>query len=291
MKKTISLIVAGLGIFILTSGAAWHLKAKGDLEKAENYAAQQRWDAAKEAYKRVLAKDDTHLRANLMIGRISYRQGAFYEAIKYLSKVPSDVCWATLTLGWCYDAIGDRGKAIEAYERTLQQNPQESVATAARLGLETPHSPTKKVKRDESMNDVEVPIMGWRAVADPNPEDASKAYDRDPKTRWASMVPQSPGMAYQIDLGSTRVVNRVVLNDDADGTTIYVSDYPRAYTVEVSPDGEQWKVVASEVGDLNSYAGAFFEPTEARYIKITQKGSTAPEWWSIYEVYVYSPAN
>lgn len=291
MKKTISLIVAWIGVVILISCAAWHLKVKDDLEKAENYAAQQRWDAAKEAYKKVLSKDATHLRANLMIGRIAYRQGAFYEAIEYLNKVPSDVCWATLTLGWCYDAIGDRGKAIEAYERTLRLDPQESVATAARLGLETPHSPTKKVKRDESVNDVEVPTVGWKAVADPNPEGASKAFDRNPKTRWASMVPQSPGMAYQIDLGTTKVVNRVVLNDDASGTTIYVSDYPRKYTVAVSPDGEQWKVVASEVGDLNSYAGAFFEPTEARYIKITQQGSTAPEWWSIYEVFVYSPAN
>jgi tetratricopeptide (TPR) repeat protein len=224
-----------------------------------------------------------------MIGRISYRQGSYLEAIEYLDRVPSDDGWAALTLGWCYDAIGDRGRAIEAYERTLRLRTQLSIARAAQRGLETPHSPTKKVKRNADMNDVEVSTVGWKAVAAPNPEDAAKAFDRNPKTRWASMAPQMPGMTYQIDLGSTRVVNRVVLNDDADGTTIYVSDYPREYTIEVSGDGEQWKVVASEVGDLDSYAGAFFDPTEARYIKITQRGSTLVEWWSIYEVFVYSP--
>ena len=290
-EKTVPLGIAMIVLMVLGPGVGltFYFHDEHDLGKAKEYVTQQRWDDAIEAYKKVLSKQDKHIRANEMLGRIYYRQGAYDQAIEYLNRVPPDVPWAALTLGWCYDALGERDQAIEAYRRTLGLNPQESIATAARLGVEAPHSPTKKVKVDEKVEDEELPTAGWKAVADPNDEDAPKAYDRDPKTKWASNSPQSPGMYYQLDMGDVRTVNRVMFDDDAGGTTIYVSDYPRQYDIEVSTDGESWKRVASEEGDLNYYAGAYFDPTEARYIKITQKGSTTPEWWSVCEIYVYTP--
>jgi hypothetical protein len=56
MKKAIGLVAAWIGVLVLTSCGAWPLRRESDLEKAESYVAQQRWDAAKETYQKVLSK-------------------------------------------------------------------------------------------------------------------------------------------------------------------------------------------------------------------------------------------
>jgi hypothetical protein len=96
-------------------------------------------------------------------------------------------------------------------------------------------------------------------------------------------------MYYQLDLGQVRLVDRIILNDDAAGTTIFVSDYPRKYKIEISTDAKKWRTMITEMGNLNYYAGCYFKPTHARYIKITQLGARSPEGWSIYELEVYTP--
>lgn len=291
MGKAVCWVGAWIVICATTSCIPRHLEANDPRVEASVQVLHGDWDAAKESFKGILLKDSTDSNANQMLGRIAYMQGAYLEAIEYLNKVPASngSPWAPLTLAWCYDAVGDRGRAIEAYARTLRLETQLSIERAARRGLKAPHSPVKRVKGDKGINDIEIGPEGWKAIAKPNPGDASMAFDRNLKTKWYSIHSQLPGMTYQLDLGSARVVNRVVFNDDAGGGTVFVNDFPREYDVEVSLDGQQWQLVASEIGDLDSYAGAVFEPTEVRYIKITQRGSTLVEGWSIYEVFVYTP--
>ncbi|RLA96906.1 MAG: hypothetical protein DRG83_16760 [Deltaproteobacteria bacterium] len=96
-------------------------------------------------------------------------------------------------------------------------------------------------------------------------------------------------MYFQLDMGRIYTVSRILLGDDGEGVSIYVSDYPRKYVVEVSKDGSIWKKVASGEGHLDEYVSVSFEPTQARFIRITQEGYCTPEWWTIYEIHVYKP--
>lgn len=85
-------------------------------------------------------------------------------------------------------------------------------------------------------------------------------------------------------------MSRIVLDDDASGNTIYISDYPRQYEVKVSVDGAAWDLVASAAGDPRYYASASFAARDVRYIRIEQTGSGRPESWSIYETRVFGPS-
>lgn len=251
-------------------------------------------------YHQRIAANKNDIEATLMLGRVYYLLGDYHQAVKYLKKVPSyrldsKSHWATLTLGWCYDGLGERREAIKYYNQIYWRDffglVQESIATAARLGREARHNPLKIVKSDPEVADERLPAIGWTATANYRQDIVNHAFDGDPLTQWHTTQPQKPGMFYQLDLGQTQLVNRVILIDDAYGSTVYVSDYPRKYKIEISTDAQNWHTVISEMGNLNCYAGACFKPIPVRYIKITQLGRRSPENWAIYELEVYSPRN
>lgn len=257
-------------------------------EEANICVRECRWDDAAAAYERVLTEYEDHAWSRMMAGRIYFMKGEYDRAADYLQKVP-DVAWAVQTLGWCYDALGKREAAVEAYEKALEIAQQDSVLTAARIGLEEPYERCKKVAGEETVKARELSAEGWTATASPYSEDAGKAFDGQKFSRWSTLEGQQSGEFYQLDLGGVEQVNGVALVDDADGDTIYVSDYAREYEIKVSADGEDWRMVASGKGDPRYYPGGYFEPVEARYIRIDQLGKTRPESWSIYGIRVYTP--
>jgi len=78
-------------------------------------------------------------------------------------------------------------------------------------------------------------------------------------------------------MGTSNVFNKLILN--------YVNsanDYPRGYQVTVSSDGINWSSsVATGVGST-SITTITFATQVARYVRVTQTGSTG-NYWSIDE--------
>ena len=104
--------------------------------------------------------------------------------------------------------------------------------------------------------------------------------DGNSSTRWTSGVAQAPGQWVQIDMGASETFNQVQLDNTTD-----TNDFPRGYTVQVSADGSNWTQVASGSGYTKS-TPINFPAVRARYIKLTQTGSSSA-WWSIDELNVY----
>ncbi len=256
---------------------------------------QNVWQNAIKNYQAQLNRNEVDFQANEMLGRIYYLLGEYRKAITYLQKVPLYRSpRAILWLGWCYDELGERQKALNYYQQICWWDMigmvQESVATAARSGRETPHHPVKTIKANrENISAKRLPANGWKVTSNYKQMLAQFAIDGDPLTQWVTYKPQNPGMYFQIDLGGIIPINGVILDDDGAGTTIYVNNYPRKYKIITSTDGKTWHTVIKEMGNPNYYAGGFFKSTPARYIKIVQLGYRSLEWWSISELEVYTP--
>ena len=103
--------------------------------------------------------------------------------------------------------------------------------------------------------------------------------DGNPKSRWSTCQAQTPGMWFEVDMGSPQSFSS--LSVDAGPST---NDYPRGYQVFVSNDGQNWgNVIASGKGTAALVSIPF--PTQsARYFKVVQTGTDPKWWWSIAEL-------
>jgi hypothetical protein len=90
------------------------------------------------------------------------------------------------------------------------------------------------------------------------------------------------GEWYRIDMGSNKTVAMVTVQTPAGSTW----DYPRGFDLQTSVDGVTWTTGATGIA-YGWKRPISITPTSARYIRITQTGS-APQWWSIDEVSVFS---
>jgi hypothetical protein len=107
-----------------------------------------------------------------------------------------------------------------------------------------------------------------------------QAFDNNLYTRWSSMEAQKPGMWFQYDLGETRPISQIRLNNERSPR-----DYPRGYVVKVSLDGTTWTTLADKA--LNDQPlNIVFNSRPVRYIRIEQTGSDSVYWWSIHEIEV-----
>jgi uncharacterized alpha-E superfamily protein len=82
-------------------------------------------------------------------------------------------------------------------------------------------------------------------------------------------------------MGSSKTFKRVVL--DATGSN---DDYPRGYQVQFSNDAVNWSPSGATGSGSSAITTINFAQQNARYIRITQTGSTGL-WWSIHEFNVY----
>ncbi|WP_220136715.1 discoidin domain-containing protein [Streptomyces himalayensis] len=122
----------------------------------------------------------------------------------------------------------------------------------------------------------------WTANASVTESGSSpaNALDGNTTTRWSTGTGQATGQSYQIDLGTTRTFNRLLL--DAHTST---GDYPRTYRIEVSTDGANWTTAATGNG-TGAAVLAQFPVQTARHLKIALTGSST-SWWSIHELNLY----
>ena len=89
------------------------------------------------------------------------------------------------------------------------------------------------------------------------------------------------GSWVQIDLGGSYSVSRVTQVHEPDRT-----DFPGRYRVQVSENGRQWRTVFEGEGERGK-STASFEPTRARYIRITAiTNRNLQNPWTIYRLKV-----
>ncbi|MEP9382276.1 discoidin domain-containing protein [Nocardioides cheoyonin] len=125
-----------------------------------------------------------------------------------------------------------------------------------------------------------VSLAGATATASSAASDAGLAIDADGSTRWSSGTGQAPGQYVSVDLGRRTEFRRVAI-DNGDN----LGDYPRGWTVSVSDDGATWRDVASGTG-TGQLANVDLAPTVARYVRVTQTGSSG-SWWSVADLRLY----
>jgi hypothetical protein len=115
---------------------------------------------------------------------------------------------------------------------------------------------------------------------DPPPD----AIDGDGNTRWASGAAQVGGEWFSIDLGAVAAhLTQIVLD-----TTVHPTDFPANYKLELSSDGAAYTSVAT--GSGSSITTIKFSDRPARYVKLTQTG-TSTSWWSIHELSISCQSN
>lgn len=142
----------------------------------------------------------------------------------------------------------------------------------------------------------EIPPSEWKGTANFYTEEIYRAFDRNIYTRWSTKTPQAPGAYIQIELNKPRKVNRISWS-----TGKYIRDFPRAFMVEISPDGNKWVQIYKDEGwgpvliwkdnaprlKESCLVLADFNPVYTKYIRITQTGTDKVFWWSIAEMFIY----
>jgi hypothetical protein len=131
-----------------------------------------------------------------------------------------------------------------------------------------------------SVQDGFFPFSGRKIPVDVS---AANALDGDHWTGWRDMTKtQYPGQWFQVDMKKEQSFRRLVLDN-----TWALWDSPVGYSVSVSNDGIHWgPPIATGSGKLGITSITFPEQ-KARYLRITQTGTSDTYHWSIYELDVY----
>jgi mono/diheme cytochrome c family protein/glucose/arabinose dehydrogenase len=124
---------------------------------------------------------------------------------------------------------------------------------------------------------------------------------------WDSGGPQQAGMWFQIELPAEATVSELQIDSSVRGRPLIPpggarggtaggrspapipTSGPLSYSVQVSPDGRSWGAPVAQ-GDGETPATIIpFEPVRARFIRITQTGSSQnAEAWGIQQVRIYA---
>ena len=150
-----------------------------------------------------------------------------------------------------------------------------------------PPPPSRDVALDKkswtataSVPDTTFPFSGAKIPIDIS---AANAIDGDHWNGWRDMTKlQYPGQWFEVDMQREQSFHRLVLDN-----TWALWDSPVNYAVSVSKDGTTWsEPVATGAGELGTTSIAC-PPQTARYLRITQTGTSSTYHWSIYELDVY----
>lgn len=106
------------------------------------------------------------------------------------------------------------------------------------------------------------------------------------KSRWSTNTAMKQGHWIRIELPDVETITGFVMNH---GTS--TDDFPRAYRLDVSLDGEAWSAPITGHGTPGR-TSLTIPPTKARFVRITCRESF-PLFWSIHELdlYVLGPAS
>lgn len=252
------------------------------------------WPQVEQAYRAVLKRspDDPEMRETL--GRMYTRWGRYREALETLPQ-NSEVLggWAGLNRAFCLDALGKRAEAVAIYAKLAEFRADSAIGAWARLGLNGPIWPRDLDLHADPAEVRLMPTAAWRASASDSADLAKPEYaiDGNLYSRWGvGEGGQEPGQWFRLDFDTPQSVCRIVLDHQGRGT-FYTNDWPRGLRAEVTADGTTWEEVPVVQGDLLQPAMVRFAmPRSIRGIRFTLTAGHGPEWWSIYELYVFGPA-
>lgn len=109
-------------------------------------------------------------------------------------------------------------------------------------------------------------------------EGPQAALDGNLTTRWAANAEQAPGQWFQLDLGKTVQLGKLVLEE-------HTTDYPRGYRAYVSQNALDWTCVDEGVGKVDMTA-IDLKNQSFRYVRLEQT-QTVNNWWGIHEIYFF----
>lgn len=96
-------------------------------------------------------------------------------------------------------------------------------------------------------------------------------------TRWSSDY--NDNQSISVDLGAVYNINRVKLHWEV--------SYGKAYTIQVSTDGETWTEAFSETGGNGEIDNISFPAVDARYVKVNGTERATNNGYSLWELEVY----
>lgn len=161
------------------------------------------------------------------------------------------------------------------------------------VGLGVLPTTTPKSPAQPAANPISLDKKNWTASASvpdgtfafsgakiPIDVSAANAIDGDHWTGWRDMTTnQYPGQWFQLDMKKPQSFDTIVLDN-----TWALWDSPDKFSVSVSNDGTKWsEPIATGSGQLG-ITTITFPNQNARYIRITQTGTSAKYHWSIYEI-------
>jgi len=100
--------------------------------------------------------------------------------------------------------------------------------------------------------------------------------------RFTTQAAQAAGDDYVVNMGAARTFNEIQLAAPDDPT-----DYASGYSVQVSPNGSDWSVVATCTGASTPQVVSFPAQTD-QYVEVVLNAPTPTAWWSIEYFDVYS---
>ncbi len=122
----------------------------------------------------------------------------------------------------------------------------------------------------------------WQATAYStySDSDVQNMFDRDLSTRWSNGEEQvSDSSQYIIvDMQENVLFNRILIE-----TGDFSGDYPKAYAIYLSEDGDTWESVASGEDTSDTINVGLSSVFYKRYVKIVQTGEDDDNFWSIAE--------
>ena len=139
----------------------------------------------------------------------------------------------------------------------------------------------QKMKQQAGQPSRDVDPKKWKASASHAGNEAGRAIDRNPDSRWSSNTSSVPGMWFTLDLGENVFVSEVILDTEKSG-----GDTPNGYEVFVSNDGKEWTGPVVKGGGEAHGKTVIPMATQTRYLKFVTTGGRPGLHWSIHELYV-----
>jgi peroxiredoxin/outer membrane lipoprotein-sorting protein len=286
--------IQGLGkLGVEPFAAAAQALAAADEARNMNPLGAASWRAAEADYRKVLEILPENGDAREYLGRIYARQGKFKEALEVLD--PEAWGWSALNRAFCFDALGEREKALPIYSQLSETWRGSTVRLWAERGLKEP----------TWMHDVDIPAQPgevrvlpdahWHASASGStpPAEPGCAIDGRRDTLWTQGGKehgQEPGIWFQLDFDAPLRLTRIVLDYYGEGS-IYASAWPRGLAAEVSFDGKTWTKADVTPAGIFQFNTLKFDPARPiKRIRFTTTESHDPEYWSLREVFAFAPA-
>ncbi len=129
-----------------------------------------------------------------------------------------------------------------------------------------------------------LPRTGWTASASVSSttDVPARMLDGNTATRWSTGTPMVNGQTVTVDMGGVNTIDQITM--DSAGS---LNDYAHGYQVNLSTDGVNFGTPVATGAGTAALVTVTFPATSARYIRVTQTGSSS-SWWSIAEFNAYS---